>query len=500
MTEPALEAFRIATYGPRRERIRRAVVATLATGIGYYLSTGLGQLWALAWLAPIPVLLVAYRETVARAALVALLAHYLGSLNLFVYLATVLPLGLVPVVLLIPSIGFAASVAFGALAFERLPAWAAAFAFPVAWASFEFVSSLVSPHGTAISQAYSQTDWLPLLQIASVTGVFGITFVLALVPSAIAATWRTRTLGAWLPTLAVAIVALGFGVVRLHSAPDTETLRVGLAETDKDVAAAFETERVDLATIVANAYANRIERLAHDGAQLIVLPEKLVGVTPVSAPVVRRIFSDAARDAHATVVAGLNEVGINPRRNVAVVFGPNGAVVAEYEKHHLLPGAETGYEIGPTPGVVAGGPAVWGVAICKDMDFQNWSRAYGVAGVRLLAVPAWDFVRDARLHARMALVRAVENGFAMARVAQMGLIGAYDAYGRVLAEAPSETTGEVLLVHDLPLGPVGRTFYSRFGDVFATLCVAALVALLAWAMTSPPLRTVPAEEPEVWER
>lgn len=102
-----------------------------------------------------------------------------------------------------------------------------------------------------------------------------------------------------------------------------------------------------------------------------------------------------------------------------------------------------------------------------------------------LAQPAWDFVRDARLHARMALVRAVENGFAMARVAQLGLLGSYDAYGRVLKEAPSARTPDVLLVYDLPLGPTERTFYTRFGDVFSALCVVALVVLGVWAVAFP---------------
>ena len=71
-----------------------------------------------------------------------------------------------------------------ALPIWRLPGWASAFAFPAAWTSYEFLSSLVSPHGTSLSLVYSQTDVLPLIQIASVTGLWGVTFVVTLPPPA----------------------------------------------------------------------------------------------------------------------------------------------------------------------------------------------------------------------------------------------------------------------------------------------------------------------------
>ncbi len=173
----------------------------------------------------------------------------------------------------------------------------------------------------------------------------------------------------------------------------------------------------------------------------------------------------------------MNRIAITPRRNVAVVFAPDGRVLAEYDKHHLLPGPETGYEIGSTPGLFSAPGAQWGVAICKDMDFPSWSRAYGRGGARILAVPAWDFVRDARLHSRMAIVRGVENGFSIARVAQQGALTFSDGYGRILTEDSSAKTPEALLVLQLPPGP-GSTTYTRFGDWFGWVSVVLLAGLL----------------------
>jgi apolipoprotein N-acyltransferase len=193
--------------------------------------------------------------------------------------------------------------------------------------------------------------------------------------------------------------------------------------------------------------------LAGQGAGIVVLPEKLVGVTPEGAEGVMKIFSDAARAAHVTVIAGLSRNAIRPRRNVALVFSPEGKLVAEYEKHHLGSMLESTFASGDTPGLFAGPGAQWGVAICKDLDFPAWSHAYGQSGVLFLAVPAWDLVRNGRLHSRMAVTRGVENGFTIVRSAQEGVVTFSDAYGRVLGEQSSAT--DPTMVQSIPPGPSG---------------------------------------------
>jgi apolipoprotein N-acyltransferase len=320
----------------------------------------------------------------------------------------------------------------------------------------------------------------------SVTGIWGVTFMVTLVPSAIAVAWSRRSVSALAPALAIACAVLGYGVMRLQTAPQQPDVRVGLAATDQGIFPAVETENPDVALAVARAYASRIAHLAAEGAQIVVPPEKFVGVTPADSDAIQRVFSEAARTAHAAVIAGFNRFSVQPRRNMAVVFAPDGHVILEYEKRHMLPGPETGYEIGAAPGLFLApaarpsrdhqGAVQWGVAICKDMDFPAWSRAYGQRGVRILAVPAWDFVRDARLHSRMAVVRGVEDGFTIARAAQQGFLTFSDAYGRILGETSSSRIPEAFLVANLPPGP-GPTLYTRFGDWFGWLCVLALAGL-----------------------
>lgn len=89
-----------------------------------------------------------------------------------------------------------------------------------------------------------------------------------------------------------------------------------------------------------------------------------------------------------------------------------------------------------------------------------------------MGVPAGDFGKDAWLHARMAIMRGVENGFALVRAANEGLLTASDAEGRLIARKAAASSGMTVLIAALPLGP-GATFYTRIGDAFAW-CVVIL--------------------------
>jgi apolipoprotein N-acyltransferase len=76
-------------------------------------------------------------------------------------------------------------------------------------------------------------------------------------------------------------------------------------------------------------------------------------------------------------------------------------------------------------------------------------------------------------YARMAIMRAVESGFALARSEQQGLVTVADHCGRVAAEARSPAVGEILLVAEVSPGP-GHTFYGMTGDWFARLNIVLL--------------------------
>jgi apolipoprotein N-acyltransferase len=153
-------------------------------------------------------------------------------------------------------------------------------------------------------------------------------------------------------------------------------------------------------------------------------------------------------------------------------------VSLSYNKVHLVHGFEKQFTPGSAPGLfpVDGKPAA--VAICKDLDFQDYIRQYGQHRPAVMFVPAWDFTVDDWLHARMAVLRSVENGFSMVRAARLGQLTISDCYGRVLASASSAEGQEAVLMGNVPLQGYD-TCYATYGDWPGVACmVGALVLLL----------------------
>jgi apolipoprotein N-acyltransferase len=148
-------------------------------------------------------------------------------------------------------------------------------------------------------------------------------------------------------------------------------------------------------------------------------------------------------------------------------------------KRKLVPGLENDFIAGTEPLVLKNGI---GIEICKDMDFEKMLRADSTLHPRVLAVPAWDFEEDAYGHARVAIMRGIENGVAVARSARRGLLTLTDPYGRLVNRRASMGDATMTLVGDLPIGEgAGHTLYTRIGDVFAWISLAVGAALLALA-------------------
>jgi apolipoprotein N-acyltransferase len=178
------------------------------------------------------------------------------------------------------------------------------------------------------------------------------------------------------------------------------------------------------------------------------------------------------------LVAGFNTALDGAQRNVSLGFTPGAAESVIYQKRRLVKGLETQYYTpGPGPKVLSNGI---GLEICKDMDFHSMVRDDEVATKpKLLAVPAWDFGTDDWSHARIAILRSVENGVPMARSAREGLLTLNDRYGQLVAIKKNGSDFSVV-TGDLPLdGLGGNTIYDRIGDAFGWLCAALGFGLFA---------------------
>jgi apolipoprotein N-acyltransferase len=461
------------------------LVCTLSAGLMFYLSQGTHNVWWQTWFASLPILWLAYGP--ARASIVAAAAFFafaLGQLYLVEMYIGQMPASFMILWVLIFGALFTIAILAARLAQRRLAPFAALFAFPVFWTAIEYLVSLVSPHATFGSIAYSQVSFPAALQIASLFGLFAITFILSLFANALALFIRGYRLPAALG-VGIAAAALIFGFVRLAQ-PQAAPIRVAAMSDQQAARASRHKDTLAASEQMAEEYATAARAAAAKGARIIVTPETGIAETPAWAPSVGAPLSTVAKSTNATLVIGT--MGVGPSRNVAMSYAPDGAV-RQYDKRHLLYPFEAKFTPGRSSGLLGQGRAV---AICKDMDFPATLRAdalgaeaaNGQDGIRILAVPANDFIADGWLHARMAVLRGVENGFAIVRSASQGLETISDAQGRILARADTDAPGLTEIIADVAPGP-GPTLYTRTGDVFSWLMLAASAALLGLSFRRP---------------
>ncbi|MDJ1481776.1 nitrilase-related carbon-nitrogen hydrolase [Cytophagaceae bacterium YF14B1] len=456
------------------------VLGTLISGLGWYVSCGLsGEYGWLLWIAPVPVLILSFQTSKGATFLIAFTAYLIGRLSWFSYLESVATL--IPAIiftLLFPLV-FACIILISRIIVLQIGSWYTLFAFPVFFTTFEFLFSISSPHGTAGSIAYSQMNILSLIQIASVTGMLGITFFVTCVPSAIAVGWlyhkekvQFRYILSFLTLLIISV--LGLGEFRLISIPRTPKFKAGLVSLDEKYH--YEPGRVEASKEIkaVENYVFQIAELARQGAHMIVLPERAINIHTETNVEIFSLLQDAARQNQVGLVIGYTNLVQKPETNAALIIDVTGNLLNQYNKVHLIPGLESQFMPGKDPGIVNFMSNQTGMAICKDLDFTRYIRKYGVAGISVLFVPAWDFTVDDWLHSRMAILRSVENGFSQVRAARKGRLTINDAYGRVTSEANCADGQQALLIGSVSIVRI-HTLYSRFGEWFGVLNVLAVI-------------------------
>jgi apolipoprotein N-acyltransferase len=445
----------------------------------FFLGTGLAPVWAFTWLAAIPVLWIAPRLSTSKAFFVAMAAFALGGLNEWSYSRTVLPTLIVALFLLTDACVFGATVLLFRAGILRGKIWQAALIAPAFWVSIEYVVSVLSPHGTFGNLSYSQMNFLPILQIASVAGIWGISFCIFLFAATIAALSsqgpHSAKIRLAIGTFAFLVCIFGFGAWRLAATPkDSPAVKVGLIASSAPENIQAQTPAEALG--IFQRYADQIKPMAGQGIKLFVLPEHGGPVTDASQAETDSFFTQLAKETGAYIAIGVDRITPTVSWNQLRLYSPQDGLVAAYNKHHLLPHWEDQFAPDVKRSVVDASSGKWGLQICKDMDFPRLSREYSQDGIGLLVVSAWDFVDDGWLHGRMAILRGVESGFSIARSAKLGILTATDDRGRILAE--QKTIGPVFasVIATIPVRH-DATFYARFGNWFAWLCLALLLAL-----------------------
>jgi apolipoprotein N-acyltransferase len=397
----------------------------------------------------------------------------------------------------------------------RVRGLAATFVLPTGWVATEYLVATFTPYGSWGSAAYSQND-LALLQIVSVTGLFGVSFLIAWFASV--ANWAWEREFQWLEVRrgvlaygTVLSITLILGGARLSLfAPTGSTVRIAsLTKPDIDLLVSPEVAQAAMsgtataeqleeirrrAGRINDDLLRRTDREARAGAKIVFWGETNGFVFKEDEPALMRRAAELARARKVYVGLGVGTWSTGapkPLENKLVLFDPEGRVVWENWKAIPVPGGEAAISAqndgrirtADTPYGRVGG------VICFDMDFPRLLEQAGRANTDIMLVPSNDWREIDPWHSHMARFRAIEQGFNLVRHASNGLSIATDYQGHVLDSMDHYTAQDRVLVSRVPVsGAV--TIYSRIGDVFSWLCLAGLVALsaVAWARPARPAR------------
>ncbi|MDQ2833139.1 MAG: hypothetical protein M3Y50_05205 [Acidobacteriota bacterium] len=461
-----------------------ATLATIATALLLLAGNGMNPVWPLMWIAFVPILLLAAETTSwLIAAASAALSMLLGSLTMLYYLHFVLraPVTAWSIPFSLASLLFALGVLLFRGLLHRGAILSAIIALPAFWTVVEYLSSFAPRNGTAFSLAYTQERFLPILQVASLTGPWGITFLLLLFPSALVS-WlhlrRTKIAPATYAALSAFVLlsaAILFGALRLVTPSSPQNIEVGLLDTDTVV---FANKSYEMQSLIQR-YAKQAESLASRGAKIVLMPEKTGLLTASNTTVVDSTLQSVADRTGATLVIGvLHQVGpdsFNPGSfNEARIYTPD-RPIATYNKQHMLPPFESMLTPGTSLTLLSNPTVPIGVAICKDMDFIHPALDYGRVNIDLLLDPAWDFNLDRLFHGHIAIMRGVEGGYAIAHAAKDGFLTVSDDRGRILGEARSDSAAFASLLVNVPLHH-DQTFFDRHGTWFPWMAGLLLLA------------------------
>lgn len=381
--------------------------------------------------------------------------------------------------------------------------------FPVLWVGLEYIRSFLLTGFPWASLGYSQYRTLPLIQVADITGVYGLSFLIALsnivlyriIRGMFGAKQGVYPTKSALALFVLMVLTLGYGFSRLNSGEHGEPFKVALIQGNiaQDIKwnPAFQEATVSI-------YERLTRQAATGGNDLVIWPESAAPFFFQSDEKYAARIKSLAREIKSPLVVGspaFEKEGEKVRYlNSAFLIGPTGEVLGRSDKMHLVPFGEyvplarflpfvnklvEGIgDFSPATSITPlnTGKAVIGVLVCFEGIFPELSRAYVRAGSRLLvniSNDAWYKRSSAPYqHLSMTVFRAVENRVPLVRATNTGISAIIDSRGHIRSMTP--LFEEATLKGEVRLGE-GNTYYNRYGDLFAGSCLAlaGFIALMA---------------------
>ncbi|MBI2542523.1 hypothetical protein HYV80_07505 [Candidatus Woesearchaeota archaeon] len=418
----------------------------------------------LIWLVNVPLLILVYGKPVKKAALLALPPSILAVALSVTWVTEYSWSAYILSSILVSGFFFLFAVAFSILARRirgNMQIFAAPFVYSILMILFSF--SVIGSYWA---------DWsmfnpaiAPLIWIV---GSHGITFLIILANSMIAFYILKRDNKILAAGIVLALVIVGSHAYSINSNPDGQKIKVALLQGNFNQG--WEWRALNAKSIIFDAYENMTIEAAKSKPALIAWPEYAIADEVLKDKNLTNRLSSLARKSNAHLVVGAlrwhdsfyrNE---RERNDIALVFGPDGRLIGEYNsvkpvpfEKWVLPGNETK--------IFTGGMGNFGVSLCYE-ETQSTAKDLSLKGAQFLVSLANNQILDETsglyLTGLYPNLRAAENGKYLIRATNTGITKIVNPYGKTDAQLEPYTRG--ILVGDIYLRD-NNTFYTKYGDV-----------------------------------
>ncbi len=360
---------------------------------------------------------------------------------------------------------------------------------PLFWVSLEYILTFLLTGFPWNLMGYSQIHFIPIIQLSSITGVYGISFLIIFFNSSIAKSLKSRDFKWLIPSLILFIICLFYGIYLIDKGFKKEgSLRIAVVQGNTSM----DDELFRNANLLEKKFLDYLEmtkKAINQNARLVIWPETSVPIL-FRYDIRKGIIFELSRNTNTFILASFTDWREGKFYNSVFLISPSNSISSVYDKIHLVPFGEYvpfkkifGFfesitkEVGDyTPGSQIVLHSIdkikFGSPICYEIIFPYMVRRFVKEGAQFLVTVSndgWFGRSDAPYqHFSIASMRCVENRRYLLRATSTGVSGIVDPFGRVLKKIDLGKM-EFAIEDIYPINE--KTFYSKYGDILAKSCL-----------------------------
>lgn len=373
--------------------------------------------------------------------------------------------------------------------------------FAAAMVTVEYIIYLLNPILGGLSDAYTQYENLQLINIASLFGIYGVSFIMFWTAAVVERIFFNRNnIESIRKEIIIFVIVIGsvmlYGSVRINLPDDvSETIRIAsvtvpvkeILEEDEDVSKVFYTDSFSDENLQATK--DKLDKVhqelfdksileAKAGAKIVLWSELNGAVLKEDEDKLISRASQVAEEENIYLILSLlvKTPHEKYKENKTIAINPQGKIVSEYYKSGLSIGELCIKGDGIMKDFSTGTSKIVPF-ICSDMAFTRIINYAGRNQADIILVPASDWKEMSPVAIKTAIVRGIENGCSIVRQTNMGISIASDYYGRILARNNYYTSATMSMVSEIPLQ--GKfSLYPYIGNILPWGCIISLIGFI----------------------